>query len=484
MNRIFIFECCVFRLRVNHIFRVSLIALMFFISHNISAQSSLINLIDKDSVRFAITTLDEDITIDEIEALIKNQNPLSISWHDFDKLLSISKNKDILLSFTLDNLNEDNSTLLIYGHIFNLSLIFNNELVFEARTLNYAPFEIFLIDLPTNKLNSNNFVFHIRFNNIHQIGEFMGMFIGSKEQIEIKQHEISQLLYRNVFYASFLGGFFIITSVLLLIFCVFKKTYNHLIMYVFIFALGCGFDQLEYLSIKKVSMLFALSPQIIFSLGMLIPIGFWGILRNFSSSRFSKIFNYLICINVLFWVAIIILPVTILVIYNIMISIQILFAVIMITLSSKFRNFSSYIINISIIIYVITTINQFFTFSSFLITFSSIGALPLFVTLCVIALNEYWSSHKKIKEANERIHGAQVKLVKLESENILSQYQALQNQLNPHFLFNSLNVLSSLIRRDQHKSIEFVNLFSDIYRYVLQSRNHNLILLENELVFV
>jgi hypothetical protein len=72
----------------------------------------------------------------------------------------------------------------------------------------------------------------------------------------------------------------------------------------------------------------------------------------------------------------------------------------------------------------------------------------------------------------------------LEKENILSQYEALKNQVNPHFLFNSLNTLAGIIPENSDKAIEFVTSFSSLYRYVLDVKDLVSVKLEKELEFV
>jgi sensor histidine kinase YesM len=64
------------------------------------------------------------------------------------------------------------------------------------------------------------------------------------------------------------------------------------------------------------------------------------------------------------------------------------------------------------------------------------------------------------------------------------QYMALKNQVNPHFLFNNLNSLSSLIRLSPDKAIEFVDKFSRIYRYVLDMSDKVVVELKEELTFL
>ena len=68
----------------------------------------------------------------------------------------------------------------------------------------------------------------------------------------------------------------------------------------------------------------------------------------------------------------------------------------------------------------------------------------------------------------------------LRNEKLASQYQSLKDQLNPHFLFNSLNVLSSLVYENADKSAAFIQKLSRIYRYVLEAQKEELIELEKE----
>lgn len=74
--------------------------------------------------------------------------------------------------------------------------------------------------------------------------------------------------------------------------------------------------------------------------------------------------------------------------------------------------------------------------------------------------------------------------VKLRNENLTSKYESLKSQLDPHFLFNSLNVLTNLVYSDADKSAKFIKQLSEVYRYVLEVRNKELVSLEDELKFV
>ena len=73
---------------------------------------------------------------------------------------------------------------------------------------------------------------------------------------------------------------------------------------------------------------------------------------------------------------------------------------------------------------------------------------------------------------------------KHKTESALAQLQNLKNQLNPHFLFNNLSVLSSLVYQNQEKAVEFINELSKVYRYVLENKNAELVSFKDELDFL
>jgi sensor histidine kinase YesM len=64
---------------------------------------------------------------------------------------------------------------------------------------------------------------------------------------------------------------------------------------------------------------------------------------------------------------------------------------------------------------------------------------------------------------------------KLKREKLAIEYEALKNQVNPHFLFNSLSALSSLVYTDQQKAVTFIREFSNVFRYVLESREKEVV---------
>lgn len=98
-------------------------------------------------------------------------------------------------------------------------------------------------------------------------------------------------------------------------------------------------------------------------------------------------------------------------------------------------------------------------------------------------VNRYITKPWDEREMRITIENAR-QLFGLQEENIISQFETLKSQVNPHFLFNSLNVLSSLIFVDQNKAAKFVRQLSKVYRYVLEYKDKDTISLKDELPFI
>ncbi|MGS2741489.1 sensor histidine kinase [Sinomicrobium sp. M5D2P17] len=79
---------------------------------------------------------------------------------------------------------------------------------------------------------------------------------------------------------------------------------------------------------------------------------------------------------------------------------------------------------------------------------------------------------------------SQTEKAQLAKDNMQSQLEGLKNQVNPHFLFNSLNTLAHLIPENTSRAEAFVKKISEVYRYILEIRDEPLIPLEEELEFL
>ena len=73
---------------------------------------------------------------------------------------------------------------------------------------------------------------------------------------------------------------------------------------------------------------------------------------------------------------------------------------------------------------------------------------------------------------------------RVKQEHLRSQLEGLRNQVNPHFLFNSLNTLMSIVTEDQDLAVRYLQKLSSVFRHVLEYRNEQIIPLEDELSFM
>ena len=78
----------------------------------------------------------------------------------------------------------------------------------------------------------------------------------------------------------------------------------------------------------------------------------------------------------------------------------------------------------------------------------------------------------------------QLEAEELKRINSQAQLQAIKNQVNPHFLFNNLNVLSTLVMQESPDANKFIEEFTKVYRHVLNASEHELITLQSELEFI
>jgi sensor histidine kinase YesM len=78
----------------------------------------------------------------------------------------------------------------------------------------------------------------------------------------------------------------------------------------------------------------------------------------------------------------------------------------------------------------------------------------------------------------------EVSVLELKQEMVASKYSSLKSQISPHFLFNSLNTLTSLMYEDRDLASDFVTRLASCYRYILDNREQDLVSLSKELQFL
>jgi sensor histidine kinase YesM len=103
--------------------------------------------------------------------------------------------------------------------------------------------------------------------------------------------------------------------------------------------------------------------------------------------------------------------------------------------------------------------------------------IGIFCNILATSLNEgaaFFEKWRRLVDESEN----------LKKENLQSQLEGLKGQVNPHFLFNSLNSLSSLISEDPDKAEKFLDEMSKVYRYLLRTNEEGLTSLDSELQFI
>jgi two-component system, LytTR family, sensor kinase len=109
----------------------------------------------------------------------------------------------------------------------------------------------------------------------------------------------------------------------------------------------------------------------------------------------------------------------------------------------------------------------------FVWAYISMAIVNIFLTLLLEGISRFEDWRRNLKETEQ-----------LKKTFKQSQLHGLKSQVNPHFLFNSLNTLSCLISEDEDKAEKFLNEMTKVYRYMLRSDDEQLVTVEEELKFI
>jgi LytS/YehU family sensor histidine kinase len=129
-------------------------------------------------------------------------------------------------------------------------------------------------------------------------------------------------------------------------------------------------------------------------------------------------------------------------------------------------------------------------FSRYLPTFVSHEFLILLGTLSVVLitlLNFIFFTVdflKKLKVTQQEKIAYELRAIQAEREKTLMQYHHLRNQVNPHFLFNTLTSLDGLVQQDPKLASQFIHHLAKVYRYVLEHKTNEVVSLQTELDFI
>lgn len=127
-----------------------------------------------------------------------------------------------------------------------------------------------------------------------------------------------------------------------------------------------------------------------------------------------------------------------------------------------------------------------------MIHYENKGVLPLgvpygekeFVYVIPLVMNYFYLVAVEMILSVEIKNKLFIQLTQLEKQQVHAKYQALKSQIDHHFLFNNLSVLSSIIYEDVEKSDVFIQKLSKVYRYVLSINKSDLVSVEEEIEFI
>jgi two-component system LytT family sensor kinase len=112
------------------------------------------------------------------------------------------------------------------------------------------------------------------------------------------------------------------------------------------------------------------------------------------------------------------------------------------------------------------------------------GPAMLMVEVRGILINLVFYMFLNLLQQNYENQHVSMELERIKSDNLAAQYELLKQQINPHFLFNSLNTLKSMVETSDAESVNFILKLSNFYRFTLESRKLDLIHLSEEMEIV
>ncbi|MBN2819875.1 MAG: histidine kinase [Bacteroidales bacterium] len=430
-----------------------------------------------------------------------NSNPLSYisdtaGWNKtrIIRLADIKGKNEILFKQQYSNSCFVNPVLLLIGYTSGFEIYRDSLLIYSAKnsdTKNSATlyYDAHFVKLET-PIDSATFILRIPFTNYLDATGFSAILIG--EAHNLAKHAVKQTRksLRKGLVSDVMGLFLILTALFAMAAFVIRfRKHEYLLLWYFVFAISQGYIfLLENLhQLLNIRPLFFMNSMIIVE--NLVPIGILGIVACISGYTKNTLIRIMIAVhivyaatstlmfqyqffNILFWILVVI---------------DIVLFVYVLIVSGLYRNKDFRIPVLALcVLFLLVIIDVFAVFDVFYIAddLSSYGMLLLAIAFAQYIERVLYKSRQKNIQYEVEIQQSKNKLLLLENQQVVAQYEVLKNQVNPHFLFNSLNTLSSLIRNNDKKSLTFIEEFSVIYRYVLDAKNKTLVELNNEIDFV
>ena len=158
----------------------------------------------------------------------------------------------------------------------------------------------------------------------------------------------------------------------------------------------------------------------------------------------------------------------------------------------RLQNFFKNKVHPLIILFLLSMLNASIISTATLLLLSAVLDMPLtinqghFILLSAFALrvNLFLNCVNAIVFFMDRLKKSQLEAEQLKKISVEAKFEALRNQINPHFLFNCFNVLSTLVYRDADTSAKFIAQLSRVYRYLLYNQDKRVVTLKEEISFI
>lgn len=431
------------------------------------------------------------------EAFIKKLFADTTGWYNVKdiNLDDLKDKNEFLIKTNLPNKTWTDPAISLNGYATGFEIYQNTRLIYEFgndksdnKSITY--YNIHFISLDSNYAGAT-LIMRVHINNIlYNTASFSSMMIGNKDDlIKLVFDDRSKNIRGELL--NFILGMFLIFSGLIscIVFIIRRKKVEILFLYFTLFTVTEGYTLLTGLLFQIINISpFALIISSVIS-SNLIPIGLLGVVKVVTNRPRRSLLSLMIIIHVVFTVLFLVFLATFSLEFGywLLIGIDIIVGIIAFIKSKIYKSKEFRIPFISIcLLFLLVILDMLAVFGVyyFMSDLSSYGMILLVFAFGYYIERKYSQAQLKINNYETELALAKNKLLSLENENILSQYEALKNQVNPHFLFNSLNTLASLIRFEPNNALKFIEEFADIYRYVLDVKDKILVTVKEELDFV
>jgi hypothetical protein len=425
-----------------------------------------------------------------IDSLISD----SLKWRPLAYLSAIhfTGKTDIFLKTTLPRNKWKEPAIYVSGHAMAYEIFIGRTKVFEygisrKSKMIYMSNQIIPLD---SAYQGKTCVFRQHYENFKNMGYLANLEIGSKDDfIKLLIEEDDERRQTSILEVVIAIFQVLVGVIALYVFVLRRRRLEWIFLFFGIFSLSSGIDSCfdymyRYLQISP-SMYLLIS----LTSANIIPIGLIGFTKELTHTRWKSFLGLLmlVCIAYACLCPFLSIAFPYQISYKALIFLCI-FGCISAVIRSKIYKQPVFRIPLAAaLILLLLATNDFLIWSgmpSVHYSFYNWGMLLLFLAFGYYIEKNYRETQLKMQKYSLELEISKTELQKLEKKNIQSQFESLQDQLNSYFLFSSLNSLTSIIRNEPKKAMAFVEEFPDVYRYVLDVKEKNLVQIKEEVAFL